>query len=79
MLSKEVSSNIFKAFGMTRPGIEPRSPRPLAMVVLDYGRQLTYSKQKIENNIIKKKERLISAVSDRIGNIKTNRIKDVQS
>ena len=30
MLSKEVSSTIFKVFGMTRPGIEPRSPRPLA-------------------------------------------------
>ena len=26
MLSKEVSSTIFKVFGMTRPGIEPRSP-----------------------------------------------------
>ena len=30
MLSKEVSSAIFKVFGMTRPGIEPRSPEPLA-------------------------------------------------
>ena len=30
MLSKEVSSTIFKVFGLTRPGIEPRSPRPLA-------------------------------------------------
>ena len=26
MLSKEVSSTIIKVFGMTRPGIEPRSP-----------------------------------------------------
>ena len=25
-----VSSTIFKVFGMTRPGIEPRSPGPLA-------------------------------------------------
>ena len=25
-----VSSTIFKVFGMTRPGIEPRSPEPLA-------------------------------------------------
>ena len=25
-----VSSSIFKVFGMTRPGIEPRSPGPLA-------------------------------------------------
>ena len=29
-LSEEASSTIFKVFGMTRPGIEPRSPRPLA-------------------------------------------------
>ena len=32
MLSKEVSSTIFKVFGMTQPGIEPRSPRPLVTV-----------------------------------------------
>ena len=30
VLSKEISSTIFKVFGMTRPGIEPRSPGPLA-------------------------------------------------
>ena len=30
VLSREVSSTIFKVFGMTRPGIEPRSPGPLA-------------------------------------------------
>ena len=30
MLSKVISSSIFKVFGMTRPGIEPRSPGPLA-------------------------------------------------
>ena len=30
MLSKVVSSTIFKVFGMNRPGIEPRSPGPLA-------------------------------------------------
>ena len=30
MLSKVVSTSIFKVFGMTRPGIEPRSPGPLA-------------------------------------------------
>ena len=29
MLNKEASSTIFKVFGMTRPGIEPRSPGPL--------------------------------------------------
>ena len=30
VLSKEVSSTIFKVFGITWPGIEPRSPGPLA-------------------------------------------------
>ena len=30
VLSKEVSSTIFKVFGMTWPMIEPRSPGPLA-------------------------------------------------
>ena len=30
VLSKEASSTIFKVFGMTRPGIETRSPGPLA-------------------------------------------------
>ena len=29
VLSKEVSSTIFKVFGMTRPGIEPRSPQTI--------------------------------------------------
>ena len=30
MLSKDISSTIFLFFGMTRPGIEPQSPGPLA-------------------------------------------------
>ena len=30
VLSKEVWSTIFEVFGMTRPGLEPRSPGPLA-------------------------------------------------
>ena len=34
VLSKEVSSTIFKVFDMTRPGIEPRSPGPLAKILL---------------------------------------------
>ena len=34
LLSKEVSSTIFKVFGMTRPRIEPRSPEPLANTTL---------------------------------------------
>ena len=29
VLRKEVSSTIYKVFGMTRPGIEPRSPGPV--------------------------------------------------
>ena len=31
--SQEISSTIFKVIGMTRPGIEPRSPRPLTKQV----------------------------------------------
>ena len=34
VLSKEVSSTIYKVFGMTRPGIELRSPGPLANTLL---------------------------------------------
>ena len=34
MLSKAVSSTIFYVFGMTRPGIDPRSPGPLANTLL---------------------------------------------
>ena len=33
VLSKEVSSTNFNIFGMTRPGIEPRSPGPLANIL----------------------------------------------
>ena len=33
VLSKEVSSTIFKVFGMTQPGIEPRFPGPLANTI----------------------------------------------
>ena len=36
MLSKEVSSTIFKVFGMTWPGIEPGSPGPLANTLLSW-------------------------------------------
>ena len=36
MLGKGVSSTIFKVFGMTRPGIEPRSPRPLPNTLPNY-------------------------------------------
>ena len=36
VLSKEVSSTISKVFGTTRPGIEPRSPRPLANTIYIY-------------------------------------------
>ena len=34
MLSKAVSSTIFWVFGITGPGIEPRSPEPLANTLL---------------------------------------------
>ena len=34
VLSKEVSSTIFKVFGMTQPGIEPRSPRPYICIYI---------------------------------------------
>ena len=34
VLSKKVSSTIFKVFGMTRPGIEPRSPEPLGHICI---------------------------------------------
>ena len=33
VLSRELSSTIFKVFDMTRPGIEPRSLRPLANIL----------------------------------------------
>ena len=33
VLSKEVSSIIFRVFGMTRPGIELKSPRLLANIL----------------------------------------------
>ena len=32
-VKQEVSSTIFKVFGMTRPGIEMRSPGPLANIL----------------------------------------------
>ena len=35
MLSKAVSSTIFKVFGMTKPGIEPRSPRSLVNTCME--------------------------------------------
>ena len=56
MLSKVVSSTIFKVFGMTRPGIEPRSPGPLANTLtagpmsrlkeLEIGRQVNHIQSK---------------------------------
>ena len=36
VLSKAVSSTIFKVFDMTRPGIEPSSPGPLANTLLTW-------------------------------------------
>ena len=37
MLSNAASSTIFWVFGMTQPGIEPRSPGPLANTLLWFG------------------------------------------
>ena len=62
MLSKEVSSTIFKVFGMTRPGIEPRSPGPMVntlptwtMSVVDVVTEMKQliSKSMNSNNYIK--------------------------
>ena len=39
MLSKEASSTNFWVFGMTRPGIEPRSPGPLANITMTWIRE----------------------------------------
>ena len=33
-VKKEISSTFFLVFGLTRPGIEPRSPGPLANTLL---------------------------------------------
>ena len=48
MLSKEVSSTIFKVFGMTRPGIEPRSPGPLANTLVIFKSQSALSVGAVE-------------------------------
>ena len=50
MLSKVVSSSIFKVFGMTRPGIEPRSPGPLANTLTDGPGDALSSKEKDKDN-----------------------------
>ena len=40
VLRKKVSSTILKVFGMTRPGIEPRSPGPISRLIVVYYNQL---------------------------------------
>ena len=49
VLSKEVSSTIFKVFGMTRRGIEPRSPGSLANT-LPTGLMSRYKSSQIQRN-----------------------------
>ena len=69
VLSKEVSSTIFKVFGMTRPGIEPRShgqlvntlpTRPMTIFkqidVFRTKNQKTKQKKKKKKNKNKKKK-----------------------
>ena len=54
VLSKEVSSTIFKVFGMTWPGIEPKSPGPLANALpIRPKRAKDYSyKERLENGTL---------------------------
>ena len=61
MLSKVASSTTFWVFGMTRPGIEPRSPGPLAntnmYVFNDF--LINFEKPKINRDIFITAERFI--------------------
>ena len=57
MLSKEVSSTIFKVFGMTRPGIEPKYPGPFANTLPNGGKKKGNGiKKEKEKKRLKKKE-----------------------
>ena len=71
MLSKEASSTIFWVFGMTRPGIEPRSPGPLANTLTP--RPMSGIKARIirTNHI---KARIIKTNHNKTRIIKTNHI-----
>ena len=53
MLSKEASSTIFWVFGMTRPGIEPWSPGPLANTLTTTKKK---AQKKLHKNVHKKVE-----------------------
>ena len=59
MLSKATSSTIFWVFGMTWPGIEPRSPRPWVNILLmrqmtwlDCSNFVNYDQQQVLCNVI---------------------------
>ena len=52
VLSKEVSSTIFKVFGITRPGIELRSPGPLANTLPTKILYFTTNKWSINKQVI---------------------------
>ena len=43
MLSKEVSSTIFKVFGMTQPGMEPRISRTIGEHSTHKANELVYA------------------------------------
>ena len=53
MLSKVVSSSIFKVFGMTRPRIEPRSPGPLANTLTAGPLENSFMNSSIHEYVIK--------------------------
>ena len=60
LLSKEVSSNILKVFGMTWPGIEPRPPRTLANTLPT--RPMSYTKFRFYNRYFQNLVRMVCKV-----------------
>ena len=77
MLSKDASSTIFRVFGMTRPGIEPRSPKPLAntLTILPMSGTKKKKKKKKQHVITKHKEDTDKLKSPDIRNILINNAK----
>ena len=62
VLSKEVSRTILKVFGMTRPGTEPRSPRPLAGALPTRSNQRLWKLNVIPPGLTLNNKRYISTV-----------------
>ena len=52
MLSKEASSTIYRVFGVTRPGIEPRSPWPLSEHSNHHTKHISTNNSSVGYNII---------------------------